>query len=129
MGAVRKGMEAGLAKAARLEEKAQSLGGTFVPPKGTVGQWEKMRPGREGLCGWRRRDHGTLGEKWVRGPSGGTMAKGCLSAEGRIHWREDSGGDSGQENVRLSGRDPVKNRKAQGSFRAGRLLDALSAGR
>lgn len=38
MGAVRNGMEAGLAEAASLEEKAGSLGGMCVPLKVPVGQ-------------------------------------------------------------------------------------------
>lgn len=60
---------------------------------GMEGQREKkVTPGRKGPCGLLRRDYGILGEKKIRGHSGGNDWQG-LTAGGGTYWREDSGGE------------------------------------
>lgn len=60
---------------------------------GVEGQQEKKKtPGRKGPCGLLRRDYSILGEKEIRGHSGGNDWQ-RLTAGGGIYWREDSGAE------------------------------------
>lgn len=69
---------------------------------GVEGQQEKKKtPGRKGPCGLLRRDYSILGEKEIRGHSGGNDWQRLTAGGGNILERRLRSRTSGQESVKL----------------------------